>query len=298
MGTVKILNQEEINSLRYQALVEYTTSIGAQFGYVYNFEKKQDLIVKAIDFSQKAASVSMEAEVPATSDIEVATAPSEPVAKGSKKKPEPKEDKSSKQYFAEIEEAIDLSMISNKVSASDAIDLWNISEEGKDNQLYINDDLTTKTDMSLEDMDGNTSIIPISDVVRLVKSGTIHKVVSGEIENNPSVDGGKKSKVIDPDSGSKAKQAQEGSTVESKKSRSRKSEKTEKPPISVNTTEAQQKILDSDIYSKSDKIRKLYQSKMSVASISHILGIHYSFAYCVVDKFRKDHGDCNKKFVD
>lgn len=47
-------------------------------------------------------------------------------------------------------------------------------------------------------------------------------------------------------------------------------------------------IANNAEYSTSDKIRQLFRkSKVSVGNISKVLGIHYSFAYCVVDAFRK-----------
>ncbi len=52
------------------------------------------------------------------------------------------------------------------------------------------------------------------------------------------------------------------------------------------TTE-QQAIVDNSKFTKSDKIRKLYRLDVTVATIHRVLGIHYSFAYCVVDKYRK-----------
>lgn len=55
-------------------------------------------------------------------------------------------------------------------------------------------------------------------------------------------------------------------------------------------------VLENANYKTSDKIRKLYYpgegkeaQALNMGQISKVLGIHYSFTYCVVDTYRKNH---------
>lgn len=67
-----------------------------------------------------------------------------------------------------------------------------------------------------------------------------------------------------------------------------------KAGLSVDEVEALRKtapvkeILDNKDYSKSGKIRKLYHKlSMPIGNVAKVVDVHYSFAYCVIDAYRK-----------
>jgi hypothetical protein len=64
---------------------------------------------------------------------------------------------------------------------------------------------------------------------------------------------------------------------------------------SVTLNDEQNKIKGDAGNTTSDKIRKLYKSGMTVADIHRTLGIHYSFAHCVVHNYRKSFPDVTIK---
>ena len=41
------------------------------------------------------------------------------------------------------------------------------------------------------------------------------------------------------------------------------------------------------VITKSEACRRLYKGGLTIGDVSNVLKIHYSFAYCVIDKFKK-----------
>ncbi len=51
------------------------------------------------------------------------------------------------------------------------------------------------------------------------------------------------------------------------------------------------KTKDGNDQTKSEKIRRLhFRNGLTIGEVAKVMGIHYSFAYCVIDSFRKSHG--------
>lgn len=90
------------------------------------------------------------------------------------------------------------------------------------------------------------------------------------------------------------KPAKKDAKAEVKKPEEKKKKgKEPEPGMSLEEIKARkdvQEILNKEDYKKSDKIRNLYRKcDISIGMISKLLDIHYSFTYCVVDAFRKNH---------
>lgn len=49
---------------------------------------------------------------------------------------------------------------------------------------------------------------------------------------------------------------------------------------------------DGNDHTKSEKVRRLYfRQNVTIGQAAKLMGIHYSFAFCVIDAFRKQHSD-------
>lgn len=87
-------------------------------------------------------------------------------------------------------------------------------------------------------------------------------------------------------SGKGKAEADKKEAVPAKKEVAKKS-KGKTPAEDPELTEAQKAIMKDKTATKSEKVRKLYKSGMTIAQISREVKIHYSFAYCVVDAHKK-----------
>lgn len=66
-------------------------------------------------------------------------------------------------------------------------------------------------------------------------------------------------------------------------------EKVSRPKrtLEVYISDVHRQILDNETFSKSEKMRRLWKNKMSIADIHRVLDSHYSFTYGVIDRYRK-----------
>lgn len=60
-----------------------------------------------------------------------------------------------------------------------------------------------------------------------------------------------------------------------------------KRTLEVYISDVHRQILDNENFSKSEKMRRLWKNKMSIADIHRVLDSHYSFTYGVIDRYRK-----------